>query len=89
MINRLLLLLTFVLLSTGALRAQNQEPLASATFKQRLRGQYLHNDTAQAIINLYSRRQAGAGPAGLWGPRSLPPAFPLAPPPPRHPIATW
>ena len=59
MINRLLLLFTLVLLSTGALRAQNQESLASATFKQRLRGQYLHNDTAQAIINLYSRRQAG------------------------------
>lgn len=28
-------------------------------FKQRLRGQYLSNDTAQAIINLYGRRQAG------------------------------
>jgi len=28
-------------------------------FKQRLRNTYLQNDTAQAIINLYSRRQAG------------------------------
>lgn len=33
--------------------------LPSETFKQRLRAQYLHNDTAQAIINLYSRRQGG------------------------------
>ncbi|WP_139362302.1 hypothetical protein [Hymenobacter sp. CRA2] len=33
--------------------------LASETFKQRLRAQYLQNDTAQALINLYGRRQAG------------------------------
>ncbi len=33
--------------------------MASETLKQRLRGQYLHNDTAQAIINLYSKRQMG------------------------------
>jgi len=33
--------------------------LKSETFKQHLRAQYLNNDTAQAIINLYSRRQAG------------------------------
>lgn len=42
--------------------AQNpitDESLASQQFKQRLRGKYLHNDTAQAIITLYSRRQAG------------------------------
>ena len=51
----------FLLLAcgSGSLRAQNQEPLASATFKQRLRGQYLTNDTVQAIINLYSKRQLG------------------------------
>ncbi len=35
------------------------ETIESQQLKQRLRGQYLHNDTAQAIINLYSRRQAG------------------------------
>lgn len=33
--------------------------LPAQQFKQRLRGQYLSNDTAQAIITLYSRRQAG------------------------------
>lgn len=33
--------------------------LPSETFKQQLRNQYLRNDTAQAIINLYSKRQAG------------------------------
>ena len=32
---------------------------ADESTKQRLRSQYLQNDTAQAIINLYSRRQAG------------------------------
>ncbi len=45
------------MLGGGSLRAQ--ETGASQTFKQRLRGLYLQNDTAQAIINLYSRRQAG------------------------------
>jgi hypothetical protein len=47
--------------ATAAL-AQNSAPpgsLASETFKQHLRAQYLANDTAQALINLYSRRQAG------------------------------
>lgn len=56
------LLLGLLLLSAGAVRAQTPVPgedLASQQFKQRLRGQYLHNDTAQAIITLYSRRQAG------------------------------
>ncbi|WP_223649021.1 hypothetical protein [Hymenobacter psoromatis] len=46
----------------GTARAQTPakgETLASQQLKQRLRGQYLTNDTAQAIINLYSRRQAG------------------------------
>lgn len=58
MLNRYLVL--FLLLTGGASAAQaQQETLASATFKQRLRGQYLHNDTAQAIITLYSKRQAG------------------------------
>ncbi|HLK97710.1 MAG TPA: hypothetical protein VK364_08080 [Hymenobacter sp.] len=40
--------------------AQAQTPsLESETFKQKLRSQYLRNDTAQAIITLYSRRQVG------------------------------
>ena len=44
----------------GAAQAQAQgESLESQQFKQRLRSQYLQNDTAQAIINLYGRRQAG------------------------------
>lgn len=45
-----------------AARAQNpvtDESLESQQFKQRLRSKYLHNDTAQAIITLYSTRQAG------------------------------
>ena len=50
-------LAVFCLLGGGSLRAQ--ESAASQTFKQRLRGQYLQSDTAQAIINLYSRRQGG------------------------------
>ena len=58
MLNRYLLLLLLLALGTRPARAQ-QESLGSATFKQQLRGQYLHNDTAQAIINLYSKRQAG------------------------------
>ena len=58
MLNRYLLL--FLLLAFGARPAQaQQESLASATYKQRLRGQYMQNDTAQAIINLYSKRQLG------------------------------
>lgn len=57
MFNRYLLLF-LLLLGAGSARAQ-QESLASATFKQRLRAEYLHNDTAQAIINLYGKRQAG------------------------------
>ncbi|NML63662.1 hypothetical protein HHL22_00410 [Hymenobacter sp. RP-2-7] len=57
-------LLVLLLLSLGLrpVAAQNpitDESLASQQLKQRLRGQYLHNDTAQAIITLYSRRQAG------------------------------
>lgn len=35
------------------------EDLKSQQLKQQLRSQYLHNDTAQAIITLYGRRQAG------------------------------
>ena len=58
MFTRYLLLFLFLLLGAGSARAQ-QESLASATFKQRLRAEYLHNDTAQAIINLYGKRQAG------------------------------
>jgi hypothetical protein len=57
MANRYLFFLLAFTLSSGTLRAQ--ESLESQTFKQRLRGQYLHNDTAQAIINLYGKRQAG------------------------------
>jgi hypothetical protein len=50
------------LLSLFAGAALAQAPttnLPSETFKQHLRAQYLHNDTAQAIINLFGRRQAG------------------------------
>ncbi|WP_324672739.1 hypothetical protein [Hymenobacter sp. GOD-10R] len=50
------------LLSMGVGTALGQTTsgnLKSETFKQHLRAQYLNNDTAQAIINLYSRRQAG------------------------------
>jgi hypothetical protein len=58
------LLLCLLLLSGLASSARAQTPvtgedLASQQLKQRLRGQFLHNDTAQAIITLYSRRQAG------------------------------
>jgi hypothetical protein len=55
-----LLLSTFLGLTISSAWAQtNQADLESETFKQQLRGQYLKNDTAQAMINLYSRRQAG------------------------------
>lgn len=55
-----LVLSAFFALSIGSAFAQTTQPgLESETFKQQLRGQYLKNDTAQAIINLYSRRQAG------------------------------
>ena len=57
MFKRLLFFFVLFMLGSGSLRAQ--ETGASQTFKQRLRGQYLQSDTAQAIINLYSRRQAG------------------------------
>lgn len=52
-------LLLLVLAGVAATTVRGQENLASQTFKQRLRGQYLHNDTAQAIISLYATRQAG------------------------------
>lgn len=55
--KRLLFFSVLLMLGSGSLRAQ--ETGTSQTFKQHLRGQYLQNDTAQAIINLYSRRQAG------------------------------
>jgi hypothetical protein len=57
-----LLIITLLLLSLGTAKAQQPVPgeaVASQQLKQRLRSQYLHNDTAQAIITLYSRRQAG------------------------------
>lgn len=57
MSKRLLSFLLLCLLGGGALHAQ--ESVASQSFKQRLRGQYLQSDTAQAIINLYARRQGG------------------------------
>jgi hypothetical protein len=57
MSKRLLVLAALGMLGSGAARAQ--ESAASQTFKQRLRGQYLSSDTAQAIINLYTRRQMG------------------------------
>jgi hypothetical protein len=59
MLKRLL----FILLLFGSLKSAfgqvGGEAIKSQQFKQQLRGQYLHNDTAQAIITLYSRRQAG------------------------------
>lgn len=58
MLKSLLLFLTAALLAGPAL-AQGDEPLQSRQLKQRLRATYLHNDTAQALINLYGRRQAG------------------------------
>ena len=55
----LLVLLVFTLHSAAAQNPVTDEPLASQQFKQQLRGKFLQNDTAQAIITLYSRRQAG------------------------------
>ncbi|QJX47325.1 hypothetical protein HMJ29_10395 [Hymenobacter taeanensis] len=55
-----LLISGLVCLFAGAALAQSPTTnLPSETFKQRLRAQYLQNDTAQAIINLYSTRQGG------------------------------
>jgi len=60
MMKKLFLSLGFLSVSLGPAFAQAQgETLESKQFKQRLRGQYIQNDTAQAIINLYGRRQAG------------------------------
>lgn len=59
---KLLLLASLLVFWAGPTRAQTPatgETLASQQLKQRLRGQYLTNDTAQAIITLYGRRQAG------------------------------
>lgn len=56
--SRVLILFLLLLGCHSAAQAQ-QETLASQTHKQQLRSQYLTNDTAQAIINLYGRRQAG------------------------------
>jgi hypothetical protein len=55
----LFLLLACTLHPAAAQNPVTDESLASKQYKQRLRGQYLHNDTAQAIITLYGRRQAG------------------------------
>jgi hypothetical protein len=55
--KRLLLLLLLSAASYPVLA--QQESLESQTRKQRLRQQFLTNDTAQAIINLYGRRQGG------------------------------
>lgn len=57
-------LISGLLLSLSSLAAHAQDDLsqgslADATFKQKLRSQYLQNDTAQALINLYGRRQGG------------------------------
>jgi hypothetical protein len=57
-----LLLAALLCLGFAPARAQNpvtDEGLASQQLKQRLRAQYLTNDTAQAIITLYGKRQAG------------------------------
>ncbi|MGI4874741.1 MAG: hypothetical protein ACRYFX_26600 [Janthinobacterium lividum] len=59
----LLLLLLSLTLRPAAAQTIIGESLASRQFKQQLREQYAHNDTAQAIINLYSRRQSHAG---IW-----------------------
>lgn len=60
MLRRLLFFLVLLGTGVGSVRAQAQgESLESQQLKQRLRSQYLQNDTAQAIINLYGRRQAG------------------------------
>lgn len=56
--HKFLLLGVFVGLFSTPASAQVGNPDPQG-FKQRLRGAYLSNDTAQAIINLYSRRQAG------------------------------
>lgn len=56
--RKFLLLGFFLGLFASAASAQVVNPDPQG-FKQRLRGQYLSNDTAQAIINLYGRRQAG------------------------------
>ena len=60
--TKLLLFASLLAFWAGSARAQTPatgETLASQQLKQRLRGQYLTNDTAQAIITLYGRRQAG------------------------------
>ena len=57
MFKKLLVLFVVTTLASGSLRAQ--ESLESQSFKQKLRGRYLQNDTAQAIISLYSTRQMG------------------------------
>ena len=54
---RLKLLLSAICLFGGFSAASAQTHNEST--KQRLRSQYLQNDTAQAIINLYSRKQGG------------------------------
>lgn len=57
-----LLLAALLCLGFGPALAQNpvtDESLASQQFKQRLRSQYLTNDTAQAVITLYGKRQVG------------------------------
>ena len=57
--QRLRFLLLFGLFVALGGTAHAQQNMASETFKQRLRGKYLQNDTAQAIITLYSIRQMG------------------------------
>ncbi|WP_303312232.1 hypothetical protein [Hymenobacter sp. BT730] len=59
MIKPLLLSGFMSLFAVSALAQAPVTNLESETFKQRLRSQYLQNDTAQAVINLYSKRQAG------------------------------
>jgi hypothetical protein len=57
---RHLFLATLLALNAGAVLAQVPGSESKhETFKQHLRAQYLPSDTAQALINLYSRRQAG------------------------------
>jgi hypothetical protein len=67
MIKKLLLFSAFSL-SVGTAMAQDPiYDLPSEQTKQRLRNKYLSNDTAQAIITLYSRRQLGGASWVLSG----------------------
>jgi hypothetical protein len=67
MIKKLLLLSALSLCAATAMAQDPMYDLPSQQLKQRLRNQYLHNDTAQAIITLYGRRQLGGASWVLSG----------------------